>query len=268
VTPAGAVMIVATMALGGIALVGCETTTTVNNAPVSASSASPPEQDAGRRAGLRLKLASTYYQKGQLNVAIEEANRAIEIQPSLAEAYSLLGLVYMDLGDRPQAEANFERAIHMQPDNPEIGNNYGWYLCRTGRERQSVEYFQRAALNRRYATPAMALQNAGVCMAQAGDLEQAERLLKQSFEADAGNPITQFHLARVYLRLGRIDRAAFYYEILQRSIDGSSEVTWLGLRIARAKGDLRTEQQLADELRRRFPSSREVERLQRGQFDD
>lgn len=247
----------------------CTTTTTVDGAPQSAASAAPAvDADARKRADIRLQLAASYYQKAQFNIALEEAQRALQADPNYAEAYGLLGLIYMDLGDRREADANFARALKLDPVSPELNNNYGWYLCQTGRERESVEYFLRAAQNKLYATPGKAMQNAGVCMMQVRDYKAAEQHLRRSFELDATSPFTKFHLARLYLATGQLDRAAFYYGLLEKQVDATAETLWLGLRIARASGDLRTERQFADELRRQFPNSREASALRRGAFDD
>ena len=96
----------------------------------------------------------------------------------------------------------------------------------------------------------------------------AERYLLRSFELDASSAATKYLLARTYLATGQIDRATFYYNLLARAVESTPETLWLGLRIARANGDLRTETQLANELRERFPRSPEVSALARGDFND
>ena len=179
-----------------------------------------------------------------------------------------MGLIYMDLGDRAAAETNFKRSLQIEPGNSETLNNYGWYLCRTQRERESIEYFQRAAANRLYATPAMPLRNAGTCMMQVRDYKLAEEYLRRSFEIDAASAASKYQLARLYLITKQYDRAGFYYSLLERSVDSTAETLWLGLRIARGNGDLRTEQKLATDLRRRFPTSREAGLLQAKMFDE
>lgn len=244
------------------------TTTTVDGAPVAATTAATVDADARKRAEIRLQLAASYYQKAQFNVAIEEAQRALQADPNYAAAYGLLGLIYMDLGDRREADANFARALKLDPASPELNNNYGWYLCQTGRERESIEYFLRAAQDRLYATPGKAMQNAGVCMMRVRDYAAAEQHLRRALELDATSPFTKFHLARLYLATGKLDRASFYYGLLEKQVDATAETLWLGLRIARAGGDVRTERQFADELRRRFPDSPEASALRRGAFDD
>jgi type IV pilus assembly protein PilF len=259
-------------ACGALFTTSCMTTTEVNGQQVSSSqgvsSAAPTEADARKRAAIRLQLAATYYQKGQFSVAVEEVQRAIQLDPTYADAYALLGLINMDLGKQVDAETNFQRALQLDGENPEILNNYGWFLCQTGRERQSVEYFRRAAEAKTYGTPAMSLQNAGICLLRVRDTKSAEQYLKRSFELDAANPVTKYQLARLYLTTKQLERARFYYGLLPRGQEANAEVIWLGLRIARADGDIRTEQQLATDLRRRFPESREAAALRREAFDD
>jgi type IV pilus assembly protein PilF len=256
--------------LSACAVLGaCETTTMVNG-QVVANPATPSSSaaDLKKRADVRLQLAANYYQKGQYVVALEEIQRALQSDPNSAAAYGLMGLIYMDLGDRATAESNFQRSLQIEPGNSETLNNYGWYLCRTQRERESLEYFQRAAANRLYATPAMPLRNAGTCMMQVRDYKLAEEYLRRSFELDAGSAAGKFQLARLYLITKQYDRAGFYYGLLERTVEPTAETIWLGLRIARGNGDARSEQKLAADLQRRFPTSREADLLKARMFDE
>jgi len=251
------------------------TTTTVTNSSGDVVSKGPEraaarsgEADARTRARARTDLAAGYFRSGQIAIALEEARRATTIDPGFADAYGLLGLIYMDMNERRDAEENFQRALRLDPASSELANNYGWFLCQTGRERESVEYFDRALRDPLYTTPGRAAQNAGSCLLKLKDYQGAERYLRRSFELDASNAATKYQLSRTYLALGQVDRATFYYNLLARSVESTPETLWLGLRIARANGDLRTESQLANELRDRFPRSPEVSALARGDFNE
>ena len=46
--------------------------------------------------------------------------------------------------ERADAEASFQKALRLDPTGSELANNYGWFLCQTGRERESLQYFDRA----------------------------------------------------------------------------------------------------------------------------
>jgi type IV pilus assembly protein PilF len=166
------------------------------------------------------------------------------------------------------AEDNFRHALQLNPKDPEVNNNFGWFLCRTRREREALAYFDRAAADRLYSTPAMALQNAGICLMQIGDNERAEKYLMRAFEADASSPVAKFQLAQLYLQIHRLDRAEFYYELLSKGIDGNAQTLWLGTKIAHARSDRRAERRLSDELRARFPNAPETSLLNREAFNE
>jgi type IV pilus assembly protein PilF len=252
-------------------LVACQTTTTVNGIPVptpqSSDHVNSPEE-VQKRAEVRLQLAASYYQQGEYKTAIDETRHALQLDPDLAGGYGMLGIIYMNLNDRREAEQNFTRALALDPSSGELNNNYGWYLCQTKRERESIKYFEKATENRLYTTPAMALENAGVCLFQINDMAGAEQYLKRAFETDASSPVAKFQLARFYLVKGQLDQAQFYYDLLQKSIDPRADSLWLGVRIAHASGDTRAEQERAQELRTRFPNSAEAAALGRGAYGE
>jgi tetratricopeptide (TPR) repeat protein len=66
-----------------------------------------------RRASIRLELATGYYQQGNYQQALEELRSALSTDPGYAQAYGMLGLVYMDMNDRSRAEESFQRALRL-----------------------------------------------------------------------------------------------------------------------------------------------------------
>jgi type IV pilus assembly protein PilF len=257
-------LVVAALALGG-----CQTTTTVTtSSDTGQGGGANAEGDPHQRAAVRVQLAAGYYQKGQVEVAIKEAKDAARLDPNLASAYSLLGLIYMDLQENDQADQNFRRALQLNPADPGLNNDYGWFLCRTHRERDAIGYFDKALTDRLYSTPAMALQNAGICLMQIGDNQRAEKYLMRAFESDASSPVAKFQLARLYLQTHRLERATFYYDLLTKGTDPNAQLLWLGTKIAHAKSDARTEHELGEVLRERFPDAPETALLNREAFNE
>jgi len=177
-------------------------------------------------------------------------------------------LIYMDMGETALAEESFKRAMQLAPNNPDFSNNYGWFLCQNGRARESISYFEAASRNRSYASPAKALNNAGVCSLKLGDAVAAERYFNEAFKSNPGNLDTSLNLARLYYGRGDFQRARFYIGRVTRSDNPGAAALWMAIRVERKLGDRDAEAGLATELRRRYPDSREYAALSRGAYDE
>lgn len=220
-----------------------------------------------RRARIRLELAAGHYQQRNYSTALDELRQALTIDPRYAQAYGMLGLVYMDLKDVPRAEASFRQALSLAPGNPELNNNYGWFLCQTGREREAVRLFEQAAADPLYNAPAKAMHNAGVCLRRIGDEVGAESFLQRAFKLDPRNPVAMYNLGEIYLGRRDFERARFYSQRLITEYDPVAQTLWLALRVEHAQGKRDEVLSIGTQLRRLFPGSREAELLRQGRFD-
>ena len=97
-------------------------------------------------------LADTYQVAGLLSGtpdgparAREAAERALALDDSLGEAHaSLAGTLHRPVADIPRAEAEFKRAIEL---NPGYATAHQWYaimLAEEGRDREALEHAERA----------------------------------------------------------------------------------------------------------------------------
>lgn len=232
--------------------------------PAAPESAPPAPGDPQRRALIRLELASALYQQGSHARALDEARAAVAIDASLAKAHGLLGLIFMDLRDQPQAEAAFRTALGISPNDPELRNNYGWFLCQTGRARESIAEFAAALRDPLYATPARPLHNTGVCLLRLGEEDPAQDYLQKAFQLDPANPVSMYHLAEIHLRRHQVDQAQFHVQRLLALYPASPETLWLALRVARRAGLTEAQKSLSQQLRQQFPESRETQWMLQG----
>jgi type IV pilus assembly protein PilF len=234
----------------------------------SGSSLSTNDSDARKRARIRLELAYNYYREKQVKTALDEIRQAIAIDSEFADAYSLRALILFDIGEMREAETDFRRALQISPQEPDINNSYGWFLCQTNREAESIRYFTVAARNPLYQTPDKPLQNAGICSMRMKDWKAAEGYLMRAFELEQGNVISVYNLGLLYLRSGDYERAWYYSERLNKMMQPSAESLWLAIRVAHKRNDQPAKEQLANQLRRGFIASREWALYQRGGFDE
>lgn len=247
-------------------LTGCASgpaTTPQGDQPASADQA-----ENRRRAQIRLQLAVGYYEQRQMAVALDEIRQALIADPAFADAYVMRALIYMDMSENKLAEESFLQAIKLSPNTPDFNNNYGWFLCQNGREKESIAYFDAALKNRAYQSPVKALINAGICSMKLKNRAAAERYFSQAFQYDPGNPTTNSNLARIYYDQGDYERARFYIGRVMKSDVMSADVLWLAIKIERKLGDRAAETSLATQLRRRHGGSAEFAAYQRGAFDE
>ena len=234
----------------------------------SEASSQPVPKDVKTRAKLHTELASLYFQSGNLIVALEELTLAIAINPEYAPAYALRGVVLYHIKELPSAESDFQKALNLNAKDPEINNNYGWYLCQTGKEKESIDYFQKAIRDPLYQTPEIAHLNAGACYIKLGELEQAEEYLRRTLRFSPGDLQAQYHLAVIAYKRGNFDAARMYLmEVNKNSPEQTPDVLWLLLRVERNLGNKVAEDSLGARLRRKFPDSPEYQELMKGNFE-
>lgn len=226
------------------------------------------EPESRKRARIRMELAIGYFEQGQTNVALDELKQVINADPNFPDAYNLRGLIYMRLNDMRQAEDSFRRAIALNPRDANSHHNFGWLLCQQARYPESYREFELALANPLYTGRAKTLMALGVCQVRGGQRAEAEKSLARSYELDAGNPVTGYNLASLLFQRGDFERAQFYIRRLNNSDLANAESLWLGVKVERRMNDRVAMEQLADQLKKRFPQSREATAYTRGAFDE
>ncbi|MGE0349746.1 type IV pilus biogenesis/stability protein PilW [Hydrogenophaga sp.] len=232
--------------------------------PITASD----EPEIRKRARIRIELASGYFEQGQTTVALDEIKLALSADPTYAPAYTLRGLVYARLNEIPLAEDSFKRAQQLSPRDPDVLHHYGLFACQLGRYPQAIELFQQALASPVYGGQAKTLMAKGICEVRAAQFPEAEGSLARSYELDPGNPITAYNLAALQYRRGEYARAQFVIRRLNNTDLANAETLWLGIKVEQRLGNTEAMGQLAQQLQRRYPESREWASYQRRAFDE
>ena len=225
--------------------------------------------DPKYRAKIHTELAAAYFQAGNPKAALEETGIALAADPENVQAYSVQGLVHAQLKENAKAEADFQKALKIAPRNPDVNNNYGWFLCEIGQPHQSIQYFLNALKDPLYETPDVAYANAGNCALKAGDLDGAQEYLLQARRL-ARNPApgTRYQLANLFYLRGNLDESKLYLLDALKAMDPlSSEALWLGVRLERKLGNKAGEGSYASQLRSRYPTSKEYQLFLKGNFE-
>ncbi len=254
--------------LAAALLAGCGAMDTAPVEPTTESGTLTGEvSDPRNRAKIHTELGALYYGRGNLAVALEELRIASAADPSYALAYSMLGLVYMELRENKLAQTNFERALRLSPNDADINHNFGAFLCQTGREVESIKYFLQAVRNPLYPTPWRSYSEAGGCALRVNNFKDAEEFFQRALRQEPDDPQSLLQLGQIRHRQGNLEEARKLVSRFNKIVEPTAESLWLAVRVERKLGERVAESSFANQLRRRFSSSREYQLLQRGEYD-
>lgn len=219
-----------------------------------------------KSAKIHTELAGLYYERTQLGVAMDEITQALQADKNYAPAYNMRGLVHMALREDKEAEVDFKHSLHLDDMNSDTHNNYGWFLCQRGREKDSIPQFMAAIKNPMYATPGVAYLNAGVCSRKAGNIQDAEEFLQKALVVQPNMTQALFELADLnFAKRDYFAAKKYFVSFSQKSNVLTAEQLWLGVLINRKVGDRNSEASYATQLRNRYPDARETQMLTNGE---
>lgn len=113
-------------------------------------------------------------------------------------------------GDWEKAEADFVRALELNPDQPDVLNYFGYSLVEQGRRldeaRDMIERAVQQAPNRGYIVDSL-----GWVLYRLGDFEQAAVHLEEAVRLDPVDPTINDHFGDALWRIGRQMEARFQW---------------------------------------------------------
>lgn len=245
---AGAAAVVACLTF----LAGCVTTT---------ETPSPIQESPTDAANFNVQLGANYLRQGNLELAKEKIDKALEQDDTLPLAHTYAGLLYDRLNDAEQASYHYRRALRLAPDDPVTLNLYGAFLCRRGEPDRAEEYFLAATGDPLYRTPEVPLTNAGVCLMQQRQLARAESYFRRALENNARYPDALWQMARLSLQREVPLQARAFFQRYAAVASLNAEALWLGVRIERALDDTTSVARYAERLLSEYPDSVEARLL-------
>lgn len=212
-------------------------------------------------ADLYVELALGYLRERQYAEALKNAKKATLIDPHNANGFTILGVVYQQLGESGQAAKAFKSAIAADPRDPYALNAYGSFLCGAKEYAEADEMFGRAVSNPLYQTPWVAQTNAGICAYDAGDKAKAETYLRRALQARNDFAPALLRMAQISFEGGNTLSARAYLQRYEAAAEHTAESLWLGIQTERALGDKDQAASYALLLRSKFPDSEQVRLL-------
>ncbi len=149
--------------------------------------------------------------------------RAIELDPNFAVAYTKLGVVYGNTGQDARAEELMKKAFDLRERASEREKLYiaSLYYFRTGQVEKAIETYE--LYKQSYPRDATAWVNAGVTYTDIGQTERALENYKEAVRLNPDMVVAYSNQAWSYMTLGRFDEAkAILDQEAQRKLGGGS----------------------------------------------
>lgn len=217
-----------------------------------------PEVKRRQTIQVTLARAMQHLQTGDLDAAAKDTQSALKLDANSVDALTVMAVIEDRRGRSTQAGALYKRAAELAPQQGMVQNNYGTWLCGAGHAAESLVWFDRAVRAPEYQTPAIALANAGNCALMSGQIERAERDLRQALSLDPRNATALGALAEVEFRHQRYMPARAFIERRLAAAPATPAVLKLASQIEERLGDKAAASRYVQRIRAEFPDAVDV----------
>ena len=233
--------------------------------------ASTNANNAQAQARVHTELAARYYQAGQVAVAVQEAQIALDSDAGYVPGHTLLALIYAQLRQNAQADAHFRQALSLSEaqrlPTSDLRNSYAWYLCQTDRMAQGLNELSPVLRDPLYGSLDKALVNASVCAARLEQYELADSYVNAALAMRPDFATAYLYRGHLAVQKSQWRAAQADWQMTQKLwIEASEtpETLWLLARIEHGSSSHRTG--AAERLQKQFPASQEAKWLRAEQW--
>ena len=180
------------------------------------------------------RQATTLSPKQAGAMAHQAAEKAVDLDPALAEAHASLALVFLMFEWNFQgAEREFRRAIELNPNYPYAHQWYAELLFGTGRYDESIAEARKALALEPYTL--IFHGTLGLSLMFAHRYPEAEDEIRKALDMDPNFPLVHYSYSELLIREGKFDEAVKEMEKVVHFIPESSYYRgYLGYTLAKA----------------------------------
>ena len=147
--------------------------------------------------------------KGQYGQAIKDYNKAIEIDPAFAQAYSSRGVIYYSMDQYDQAISDYNKAIEINPNHAVFYSNRGLAYEKKGQYDQAISDYNKAIeINPKYP---VSYSNRGLAYWMKGQYDRAISDYDKAIEMNPKDADVYYNRGLANDRKGRFDEAISDY---------------------------------------------------------
>ncbi|MEW6305432.1 MAG: tetratricopeptide repeat protein [Verrucomicrobiota bacterium] len=178
------------------------------------------------RADVYRRLGKHYHAQGDIPKALENYQRAVEVEPSYAEAQHLYGLALAEQGRHAEAATHFYAALANNPRHAAALSSLALSLAELRQFEDAIRIGEQARQLR--PRDARTLNNLGLALFGAGRIDEARAQFEAAVRAEPNYALARLNLAKTFLAVGNFkDAVRELRETLRLQPDSTSAALML-----------------------------------------
>ena len=228
---------------------------------VSTGDVDPMRTDKGRddARDAYVQLGIGYLQQGASERAKVPLKKALELDPSSADAHAALALVFQIEMETKLADEHYRKALSQRPDDARLLNNYGSFLYEQKRYEEAFERYQQAAQDNLYPERSRVFENLGLTSMMLKQREQAKGYFERSLRLNSRQPRALLEMAAMSFDDKQYVPARRYYDSYSALAEQNARSLLLGARLATIFEDRDKAASLGLQLKRLYPGTPEYQ---------
>ncbi|WP_413285082.1 type IV pilus biogenesis/stability protein PilW [Vibrio sp. MA40-2] len=208
-----------------------------------------------KAADARIVLGLSYLNADNRQKARENLELALKFAPNYYRALNSIAYYYQLVGEDELADKAYKHAMWESPNNSELLNNYGAFLCRLGQYAQADVFFNRAIEQPSNHQIADSLENAAICSLKSGNRADAEFYFKRCLDYDPARYFSLIQLSKLMLEREKYDETRVRLVEFHKKFGFQSSSLHLLIKLENKVGNKEQAQQYALALELNYPSS-------------
>ncbi len=194
----------------------------------------PFESNRFTDAFIWISKGNTHVENGMYSEAIQCYDKALEINPVMADVWNNKGLALARIAKYEEAVTCYDKAIDLRPDDEEVIYNKGIALAHLGRTKEAIECYDKILEKNPLDAGAWCIK--GDILFESGDFEGALQAYDRSIEANSRDETVWNNRGLTLVKLNRLSEAIESYD-KALEINPKVEKIWSnkGLAIAKMK---------------------------------
>ncbi|MBC3766235.1 type IV pilus biogenesis/stability protein PilW [Neptunicella marina] len=185
----------------------------------------------------RISLGLTYLKNDNYKQAKFNLDKALQFAPKLADTHLGLGYYYQHVGENALADQAYQTALKLKPNDADIANSYGAFLCQAGKYPQAKKYFLQAINTPDYIRAAETYENLALCSQNDGQVEDTISYLESALKHDPSRSKSIVMLIQLLIDQQRWTEAKKRLMDYEKAGSVSAETIWFWVQIETGLGN-------------------------------